>query len=164
MWWGRTLGWLQNDQDESTLDVEWAGAVAPAAAISLVTAASTSSTDGIDLASQYIVNHATAPIVSVSYGSCEQQMGSSELAFYNSLWQQAASQGMTVFVASGDAGAAGCSSGSSSKGAQTAVNGLCSSPYSTCVGGTEFNEGSNPAQYWASSNSAGLSSALGIHS
>jgi len=39
----------------------------------------------------------------------EQEMGSAELAFYNSLWEQAASQGMTVFVASGDAGAAGCS-------------------------------------------------------
>jgi len=158
---GRDPGLVANDQDESTLDVEWAGAVAPSAAVSLVTAASTSATDGIDLASQYIVNHAIAPIVSVSYGSCEQYMGSSELAFYNSLWQQAASQGMTVFVASGDAGAAGCSLGDSAKGKQAAVNGLCSSPYSTCVGGTEFNEGSNSAQYWASSNSAGLSSALG---
>jgi subtilase family serine protease len=158
---GKNPGLVANDQDESTLDVEWAGAVAPAAAISLVTAASTSSTDGIDLSSQYIVNHAIAPIVSVSYSNCEQQMGSSELAFYNNLWQQAASQGMTVFVASGDAGAAACSSADSSKGSQAAVNGMCSSPYSTCVGGTEFNEGSNPAQYWASANSAGLSSALG---
>jgi len=40
------------------------------------------------------------------------------------------------------------------------VNGLCSSPYSTCVGGTEFNEGSNPAQYWSSANSSGYESAL----
>ena len=158
---GNNPGLVENDQDESTLDVEWAGAVAPAAAISLVTAASTSSTDGIDLSSQYIVNHAVAPIVSVSYGSCEQQMGSSELAFYNSLWQQAATQGMTVFVSSGDAGAAGCSEAASTKGKQAAVNGVCSSPYSTCVGGTEFNEGANPSQYWASSNSTGYGSALG---
>lgn len=125
---GTNPGIVANDQDESTLDVEWAGAVAPAAAISLVAAASTSTTDGIDLATQYIVNHATAPVVSVSYGSCEQEMGSAELAFYNSLWEQAASQGMTVFVASGDAGAAGCSAPFSAKGAQAAVNGLCSSP------------------------------------
>ena len=158
---GTNPGIVANDQDESTLDVEWAGAVAPAAAISLVAAASTSTTDGIDLATQYIVNHATAPVVSVSYGSCEQEMGSAELAFYNSLWEQAASQGMTVFVASGDAGAAGCSAPFSAKGAQAAVNGLCSSPYSTCVGGTEFNEGSNPAQYWSSANSSGYESALG---
>ncbi len=158
---GANPGLVADDQDESTLDVEWAGAVAPAATISLVIAASTSTTDGVDLAAQYIVNHATASVVSVSYGSCEQEMGVAGLAFYNSLWEQAASQGMSVFVASGDAGAAGCSAATSAKGAQPAVNGLCSSPYSTCVGGTEFNEGSNPAQYWAAANSAGYQSALG---
>ncbi len=158
---GTDPGLVANDQDESTLDVEWAGAAAPAAKISFVTAASTSSTDGIDLAAQYIVNHRTAPVMSVSYGSCEQSMGSAELAFYNSLWQQAASEGMSVFVASGDAGAAGCSTASSARGSGTGVNGLCSSPYSTCVGGTEFNEGSSSAQYWSSTNSSGYESALG---
>ena len=158
---GTDPGLAASDQDESTLDVEWAGAVAPGAAISLVAAASTSTTDGVDLAVQYIVNHRTAQVVSVSYGSCEQDMGVAELAFYNSLWEQAASEGMSVFVSSGDAGAAGCSVGSAARGAQTAVNGLCSSPYATCVGGTEFNEGSNPAQYWSTANSAGYGSALG---
>jgi subtilase family serine protease len=157
---GSNPGLVVGDQDESTLDVEWAGAVAPAAAVSLVTAASTSSTDGIDLAAQYIVNHATAPVVSVSYGSCEQDVGTAELAFYNSLWEQAASQGMSVFVASGDAGAAGCSAASATKGTQSGVNGLCSSPYSTCVGGTEFNEGAHPAQYWSAANTASYGSAL----
>jgi len=153
-------GLVAHDQDESTLDAEWAGAVAPAAQINLVVAASTATTDGIDLSSAWIVNHAAAPIVSVSYGSCERDMGTAELAFYSSLWEQAASQGMSVFVASGDAGAAGCSGPASSSGSHAAVNGLCSSPYSTCVGGTEFNEGSNPAQYWSSSNSSGYGSAL----
>ena len=43
-------------------------------------------------------------------------MGAAELAFYNSLWEQAASQGMSVFVASGDAGAAGCQQGNSTYG------------------------------------------------
>jgi len=87
-------------------------------------------------------------------------MGTAELAFYNSLWEQAASQGMSAFVASGDAGAAGCYEGSSASGLGTAVNGLCSSPYATCVGGTEFNEGSNDAQYWAATNSANYGTAL----
>jgi subtilase family serine protease len=118
-------------------------------------------TDGVDLSAQYIVNHAAAPVVSTSYGSCEQQMGTTELAFYNSLWQQAASQGMSAFVASGDAGAAGCNVGSDNSGSGSAVNGLCSSPYATCVGGTEFKEGSNSSQYWAATNAAGNGSALG---
>jgi subtilase family serine protease len=158
---GTDPGLVAGDQLESTLDVEWSGAVAPEAAVTLVAAASTGATDGVDLAAEFIVNHKTAPVVSVSYGSCEQEMGSTELAFYNSLWLQAASQGISVFVASGDAGAAGCSAGANSEGSGTAVNGLCSSPYSTCVGGTEFNEGSNAAQYWASANSASYGSALG---
>jgi subtilase family serine protease len=157
---GANPGLVSGDQDEATLDVEWSGAVAPAASVKLVTAASTSSTDGVDLSAEYIVNHASAPIVSVSYGSCEQQMGSTELAFYNSLWEQAASEGISVFVASGDSGAAGCSAGSDYVGTGKAVNGLCSSPYSTCVGGTEFNEETNGPAYWSAANSAGDSSAL----
>ena len=129
-------GLVANDQAESTLDVEWSGAVAPAATVNLVVAQSTAMTDGVDLAAAYIVNHAMAPVLSVSYGSCEQEMGTAELAFYNELWEQAASEGISVFVASGDAGAAGCSAGSDTVGTEQAVNGLCSSPYSTCVGGT----------------------------
>jgi subtilase family serine protease len=154
-------GLVSGDQMESTLDVEWSGAVAPRATINLVAAASTSSTDGIDLASQYAVNHAAAPILSVSYSNCEQAMGASELAFYNNLWEQAASEGISVFVASGDAGAAGCSAASDSSGSVAAVNGMCSSPYATCVGGTEFNEGANAAAYWSLTNTSSYGSALG---
>lgn len=157
---GADPGLVARDQDESTLDVEWSGAVAPAASVNLVVAATTATTDGVDLASAWIVNHAAAPVVSVSYGSCEQDMGAAELAFYNSLWQQAASQGMSVFVASGDAGAAGCSAATANSGSATAVNGLCTPPYSTCIGGTEFNEGANAAHYWSAANSSGYGSAL----
>lgn len=157
---GANPGLVPGDQDEATLDVEWSGAIAPAAAVNLVVGDSTATTDGVDLSAQYVVNHATAPIVSSSYGSCEQEMGSAELAFYNGLWEQAASQGMSVFVASGDAGAAGCYAGSAVTASGTAVNGMCSSPYSTCVGGTEFNEGPNPAQYWSATDSMRYESAL----
>ena len=153
-------GLVGGDQDESTLDVEWSGAVAPAAAVKFVVAASTATTDGIDLSAQYIVNHATAKVMSSSYGSCEQDMGATEVAFYNSLWQQAASEGISSFVSSGDAGVAGCYSGSSSSASGAGVNGLCSSPYATCVGGTEFHEGSNTS-YWSSTNGVGDGSALG---
>ena len=157
---GADPGLVDHDQDESTLDAEWSGVAAPAASVNLVVAATTATTDGVDLASAWIVNHAAAPVVSVSYGSCEQEMGATELAFYNSLWEQAASQGISVFIASGDAGAAGCSAPTANTGSDAAVNGLCSSPYSTCVGGTEFNEGSNAAHYWSAANSSGYGSAL----
>lgn len=157
---GPDPGLALSDQAEATLDLEWSGAVAPAASVTLVAAASTATTDGVDLASAYIVNHATASVLSSSYSNCEQEMGAAELAFYNALWEQAAAEGISVFVASGDAGAAGCSAGSDASGSAPAVNGLCSSPYATCVGGTEFNEGADDASYWAAANSAGLGSAL----
>ncbi len=157
---GADPGLAGDDQAEATVDAEWSGAAAPAASIRLVAAASGPVTDGIDLASAYIVNQAVAPILSSSYASCEQEMGAAELAFYNALWEQAAAEGISVLVASGDAGASGCSSGSAAAGSFPAVNGLCSSPYATCTGGTEFNEGAGSALYWAAANSAGLGSAL----
>src|SRR5579859_1077200 len=157
---GPNPGLIPGDQDESTLDVEWAGGIGSGAAVKFVIAESTSTSDGVDLSAQYIVNNKTASVMSTSYGNCEAYMGSGEMAFYNSLWQQAASEGISSFVSSGDSGAAGCNGGSSSSGSQAGVNGLCSSPYSTCVGGTEFNEGSNSAAYWSANNGAGGGSAL----
>ncbi len=153
-------GLISGDQDEATLDVEWSGGVAPAASIQYVATASTATTDGVDLSAQYIVNNKIASVMSTSFGSCEANMGAGELAFYNALWQQAAAEGISAFVSSGDSGASGCSGGSSAKGSGLGVNGLCSSTYSTCVGGTEFNEGTNSAKYWASVNGSGSGSAL----
>ena len=148
------------DQVESTLDVEWAGAIAEKATVKFVTSKSGSS-DGIALSAQYAVAHNIAPIVSLSYGMCEAAEGSGGNAFWTNLWEQAAAQGMSVFVSAGDSGAAGCDASNARTATEgRAVNGLCSSPYSTCVGGTEFSEGSNSTRYWASSNGVGMSSAL----
>lgn len=154
--------WSTDEEAEADLDVEWSGAVAPQAAVKFVVSASTQSTDGVDLSAQYIVSNNLAPVLSVSFGSCEAAMGTAERAFYNNLWQQAASQGITAMVAAGDSGAAGCDSPSESSAQDgLAVNGLCSTPYSVCVGGTEFNENGNYNLYWSSTNNAVYASALG---
>ena len=145
-----------NEETEADLDVEWSGAVARNAAIKFVVSKSTNSSDGVDLSAQYIVNHNLAPVMSMSFGLCEAALGSSGNNFLNSLWQQAAAQGITVFVSSGDNGAAGCDSASASTATHgRAVNGLCSTPYSVCVGGTEFNDISNPTRYWSPANTSG---------
>jgi len=150
------------EEIEADLDVEWSGAVAPKAAVTFVVSASTYTTDGVDLSALYIVSHNLAPVMSTSFGSCEAGMGAAEMSFYNSLWQQAAVQGITALISSGDSGAAGCDSPSeSSAGGGLAVNGLCSSIYSVCVGGTEFQEGGNPNLYWSAGNASNWSSALG---
>ncbi len=156
---GPDPGVVPGDQDEATFDIEWAGAVAPQAQIQYVEAASTATTDGVDLAAAYAVNHRIAPVISVSYASCESAMGATELAFYGDLWMQAASEGISVFVAAGDAGAAGCNAGDDTSGSARAVNGMCSPIWSTCVGGTEFNEGNYT--FWNPYNGQGSESALG---
>ncbi|HEY7391995.1 MAG TPA: protease pro-enzyme activation domain-containing protein, partial [Bryobacteraceae bacterium] len=158
---GTNPGLVSGDQEEATLDVEWSGAVARNATVELVIAASTASSDGVDLAAAYAVNQNLAPVLSVSFGSCEAAMGAAGNQFFNALWQQAAAQGMSVFVSSGDSGAAGCDSPSETKasGGQ-GINGLCSPPSTTCVGGTEFNDTANPALYWSFGNSSGYGSAV----
>lgn len=157
---GADPGDLGADEDgEADLDVEWSGAVAPNATIKFVISASTTTTDGVDLSAQYIVNNNIAPVMSVSFGSCEAQMGTAENQFFNNLWSQAAAQGITVFVAAGDSGAAGCSSSSSLSGSGQGVNGIASTPYSIAVGGTEFSEGSGT--YWNPGNGTGDTSAIG---
>jgi hypothetical protein len=149
-----------DDELESAMDVEWAGAIAKNSTIKFVTSKSGTS-DGIVLSAQYAVNNNVAPIVSLSYGLCEAAMGAGGNAFWNSTWEQAAAQGMSVFVSSGDSGAAGCDSPDLTTASQgKAVSGLCSTPYNTCVGGTEFNDTYNSGQYWSQTNGAGLSSAL----
>jgi Pro-kumamolisin, activation domain/Putative binding domain, N-terminal len=149
------------EQTEATLDVEWSGATAPKASIQFVVSASTNTSDGITLSSQYAVNHNLASVLTLSFGSCEAALGASGNQFWNNLWQQAAAQGMTVLVSSGDSGAAGCDDPSSNTAtAGASVNGLCSSPYSTCVGGTQFSDAGNPSAYWAVSNGSTLGSAL----
>lgn len=153
---------VTGDSLESSLDVQWAGALAPQATIKFVVSSSTVTTDGIDLSAAYIVDKNLADIVSLSYGACEQDLGAAGNAFYNDLWRQAAAQGMTVFVSSGDNGAAGCDSASASTSVRGAgVNGLASSPYDTAVGGTQFSENGNDAVFWSGTNGSDLSSAIG---
>jgi pseudomonalisin len=147
------------EETEADLDVEWSGAVARNATIKFVVSKSTNSSDGSYLSAQYIVNHSLAPVMSMSFGLCEASLGSSGNSFINGLWQQAAAEGITVFVSSGDSGAAGCDSASASRATHgLGVNGLCSSTYSVCVGGTEFNDTARPSLYWSASNTSGTQS------
>jgi pseudomonalisin len=141
------------EEIEALLDTEWSGAVAKNATVKLVVSKTTASNNGVTLSAQYIVSHNLAPIMSTSFSQCEQNLGSTANAFWSNLWKQAASQGITAFVASGDSGAADCDSSSATKATHgRAVNGLCSPSSDVCVGGTEFHEGSNPSQYWSNIN------------
>jgi subtilase family serine protease len=146
------------EEAEADLDTEWSGAVAPKATIKLVVSASTNTTDGVDLSAQYIVDNNLAPIMSTSFGQCEANLGAAENAFFNNLWEQAAAQGITVIVSSGDQGPGSCQNQISSPPV-AGVNGLASTPFNIAVGGTQFNE--NGGNYWSATNGPDQSSVLG---
>jgi len=151
------------EQGEATLDVLRAGSVAPGANLLLVVA--TSKSGGIDADAEYLVNTTPLPaqIMSISFGACESAAGSSGVTFWNSLFQTAASEGISVFVSSGDSGASGCDIAFSAPPASPAANSpnyICSSSYVTCLGGTQFNDTTNPSSYWSSTNGSGYLSAL----
>ncbi len=173
-----------NDLLENSLDVEWSGAVAPKAQIVLVSSYPSSATDdGLFDSESYIVNHLTARIMNVSYGACELFLGTAGNVQYYNLWQTAAAEGIAVFVASGDSGAASCDAGGDGGGSNLpapakfglSVSGIASTPYNTAVGGTDFNWCALPtsstspectaAPYWSSTNTGNAnapeSSALG---
>jgi subtilase family serine protease len=146
---GPSPGDVLGDDTEALLDVEWSGAVAPAATVNFVISASTATTDGVDLSAQYIVEHNLSPVMSTSFGLCESLLGPAANFFYINLWSQAAAQGITSFVSSGDSGAAGCNPTFDLVGSGRAVSGLSSTAYNVCVGGTQFDDLENPSTYWA---------------
>ena len=140
----------QDEEGEADLDVQWSGATAPGATIKYVASASTPASAGIDLSALYIVEHNLAAVMSESYGACEQAFGSAGNAFYNSMWEQAAAQGITVVVSSGDGGSAGCDDFNTQDTAThgLAVSGLAGTPFNVSVGGTDFDQSANPLLYW----------------
>lgn len=142
----------QGDELEADLDVQTSGSLAKGATIDLVVSAATNTTDGVDLSALYIVDNNLAPILSESYGACELDMGATGNQFYNQLWQQAAAQGISVFVSTGDSGSAVCDQDIGIPTQGLAVNGIGSTPYNIAVGGTDFADFADASSYWNSTN------------
>ena len=153
---GSSTGNNSGDLGESALDLEWAGATAPGAKLLFVTSgdAFTSLTNAID--------SNVAPVISISYGLCEKDEGSS-FGADESTMAKAASQGQSVIGPSGDNGGADCDY-SSTTTITTATKGLyvdypASSQYVTGIGGTTFSDASGT--FWSTTNNSMNGSALG---
>src|SRR6266581_1569395 len=157
-------GTFPPDSAEAILDAEWASASAPSAAIEMAACANTTTTFGGLIAIQNLINASAPPpsIMSISYGQCETVNGAAANASYNSAYQQAVSEGVSVFVAAGDSGAAGCDNSVAEATHGIAVNAFASTPNNVAVGGTDFSDtysGTN-ATYWNSSNTSAFGSAM----
>ena len=143
-----------SDEGEADLDLEWSGAVARNATIIFVVCDTNTHNGVIDALFSTIDNN-TAPVISMSYGACEANIGQSFETQYESVLKQANIQGQTLMVSSADDNAAGCDDQNSETVATKglAVNGLASPPEATAVGGTEFDaDVLDPGTYWNSSN------------
>jgi subtilase family serine protease len=153
-----------SDQGEATLDVQRAGSVAPGATVKLITSGRAGNTDGVYVALDYAIDADPVPahILSVSYTSCEADNTQAAGDVIDAAFQQAAMEGISIFVASGDGGVAGCASLDSAPTAtqRVSTNVLCASGYATCVGGTEFADKGKQDLYWGATGD-GYGSALG---
>ncbi len=156
---------------EGYLDVEASGAVAPAANINFYVAGGQPFQNSLALAALRAIDDNQAAVLSVSYGECEQLLGEAGNQLWAGLWQQAAAQGQTVLVASGDSGPAACPLGVGTNGSidsivyfGAAVSGLTSTPWNVSVGGTDFyysdyaSGGASIPSLWNNSNDGKLGS------
>jgi subtilase family serine protease len=154
---------VNSDDVEAILDAEWASAAAPNAAIIVASCNNTNTTDGIMLATANLINGSNPPtVVSISYGNCETENGDASNAAYAKIFQQAVAQGISVFVAAGDEGAASCDPGAKEATHGIGVSAFAATPYNVAVGGTDFGDayGNTISQYWNAQNTSAFSSAI----
>jgi len=139
------LGWAE----ETSLDVQWAHAIAPGANIILV-AAATNNDDDMLAAQNYAINQKLGYIISESFGESElalQQLGPAGQAIFDAnekSYQTAVAHQISVLVSAGDDGAAGFDLYGNLQAVPVA-NYPASSPNVTTVGGTNLFFGSSTA-------------------
>ncbi len=131
---------------EASLDIQNISAIAPGAAIHVYEAPNTEygSLDEYNT----IVNADTAKTVSTSWGFCElalQQVDPGTQQVENTIFEQAAAQGQTVFAASGDDGSDDCAeSGPTKTEPYLSVDDPGSQPFVVSAGGTTTTDATLP--------------------
>jgi len=125
------IGWAL----EIAIDVEWAHAIAPGAAIDLVLARSGSDVDLLR-AVEYAVDHRLGDVISQSFSEAEQCAGPGVISAQHRVYERAGERGITIFASSGDQGATQLTCDGSSLLGVRAVATPASDPDVTGVGGT----------------------------
>jgi subtilase family serine protease len=120
-------------QGEAALDIENVIGLAPQANIAVYEGPN--SGNGPYDTMSTIINQHIAQVVSTSWGECEQLEGFGQANAENTLFQQAATEGMSIVSASGDSGSEDCFP--SPRTLQ--VDDPASQPFVTGVGGTSLN-------------------------
>jgi subtilase family serine protease len=149
-------GVLVGDDGEAAVDVEWAAAAAPGANIELASCADTATNFGGFTALEGLLDQKKRPsIVSLSYGEAEAYLGASFNLYIYQLYQQAAAEGISVFISAGDSGAASDSQNYALSHHGIDVSGFASTPFNLAAGGTDYADAflGTTSKYWNSTNS-----------
>jgi subtilase family serine protease len=144
------------DDGEAEVDMEWASASAPNAAIVVATCADTETNFGGFIAIQNLItSHATSPgIISISYGGPESGQGAAFNAYNNQLFQLAVLEGISLYVSSGDAGADITDQFQPAAVSGINVSSFAATAQAVAVGGTDFEDTflNQNATYWNATN------------
>jgi subtilase family serine protease len=153
---------VNGDDGEAEIDMEYASASAPGATIEVASCADTATFGGL-IAIENILDAGGSPpsIISMSYGECEAYTGASAMAGFNSTFQQAVTEGVSMFVSAGDANAAACDRYEPVATHGIAITGWGETPYNVAVGGTDFGDSylNQNTNYWAANNNQYYASA-----
>jgi len=123
---------FQNWQDEASLDVEWAHAIAPGAKI-IVEIMPTQDWDEFEFAIDYARQNKLGKVISNSYGYPEALFGAATVRGFEQVLKKAAAAGINVNFSTGDGGDEGL--GAPNAGGQSYP---ATSTYVTAVGGTSI--------------------------
>jgi subtilase family serine protease len=121
---------------EDVLDIEDVIGLAPKANIRVYEGANSNA--GAYSTYQRIITDDVAKVISTSWGACEAEIGSTAADAENTLFEEAAAQGQTVFAAAGDNGTTDCIANTGKPIKQQAVDDPASQPFVTGVGGTSL--------------------------
>jgi subtilase family serine protease len=117
-------------EGEAALDIEDVIGLAPKASVDVYQAPNSNA--GLYQNYEAIVDNDTQKVVSTSWGECESSSGTTIISEEGTLFQQAATQGQSIYAAAGDSGSEDCGTNT------LAVDDPASQPYVTGVGGTEI--------------------------
>jgi subtilase family serine protease len=137
---------MVNWAGETTLDVEYAHALAPGASILLVETPvseneGTSGFPRIVRAEEYVVNHGLASVISQSFGATEETFASyQQLKPLRAAYLDARSHQVTVLAASGDAGTTDFKTDGSDYYSRRVTSWPDTDPLVTAVGGTRLKQ------------------------
>jgi subtilase family serine protease len=130
---------------EAAIDVEWSSAAAPAAQIVLANCADSRASGAANfggfIAMENMLNAPNPPMIySISFGESENEVGATGNLFINNLYALGAAEGASIFVSSGDEGAASSDADQANATHGIAVSGFTSTPNNVSVGGTDYGD------------------------